>query len=335
MLLAGDIGGTKTVLALFDNVQAEAGLPFKPVVEEQFPSDDFASLEAIVAEFLSGRTLRIDAASFGVAGPVVKGRAQITNLPWIIETAVLQQALQIESVTLLNDLESIANAVPYLQGEYDLATLNQGTAAPGGAIGVIAPGTGLGEAFLVWDGVQYEAHPSEGGHASFAPTTPEQCELLAYLQQQFAHVSFERVCSGSGIPNLYNFMRDTGRHEEPEWLRAALCAVEDPTPTIVQTAVAGKAKICEATLSLFIEILAGEAANMALKVLATGGIYLGGGIPPRILPQLHNSNFMDIFARKGRFSNLLANMPISVIRNPRVALFGAAYHGLKVWRAAA
>lgn len=330
MFLAGDIGGTKTVLALFEE-QSQPPL-HNPVEKEIFPSDDYESLEAIVSAFLTDKEVAIQAASFGVAGPVVDGKAQITNLPWLIDTAVIQTLLNIPIVGLLNDLESIANAVPYLDPKSDLTTLNEGVTDAHGAIAVIAPGTGLGEAFLVWERDRYEAHPSEGGHASFAPNTAVQRDLLTYMTQKLPHVSFERVCSGSGIPNLYNFLRDSGRFSEPTWLRQELEAAEDKTPIIVTNAVKRKADICMATLNLFIEILAGETANMALKVLATGGVYLGGGIPPRILPQIEASNFMDIFIRKGRFTDLLSRIPIHVIRNPEAALFGAAYHGLTLWQ---
>ncbi|MCA9920718.1 MAG: glucokinase, partial [Anaerolineales bacterium] len=323
-------GGTKTVLALFE--MNPEGLSAKPVAHKVFPSDQYGSLKDIIEAFMAGESVTLDAASFGVAGPVVNGRSHITNLPWVVDTAVIQNTLKIERVGLLNDLESIANAVPYLKGDKDLFTLSDGTPKPKGAKAVIAPGTGLGEAFLVWEEQQqrYEAHPSEGGHASFAPTTPLQQELLTFLHGRMGHVSFERVCSGSGIPNLYTFFRDTGRYEEPEWLRNQLATVNDMTPTIVNTAVSGKAAICVATLNLFIEILAGETANIALKMLATGGVYLGGGIPPRILPQIQVSNFNRVFTNKGRFTDLLADIPIYLIRDPQVALLGAAYHGFKI-----
>ncbi len=330
MLLAGDIGGTKTVLALFEVTQE--GLCLEPVAHKIFPSDQYDSLEVIIEAFLQGLDVVIEAASFGVAGPVVNGRAYITNLPWVIDTAVIQQTLNIERVTLLNDLESIANAVPYLNLETELVTLSPGTPKEKGAKAVIAPGTGLGEAFLVWEAPlrRYEAHPSEGGHASFAPTTPLQQELLSFLQNRMEHVSFERVCSGSGIPNLYTFLRDSGHYAEPGWLREELARVNDLTPTIMNTAVSGKCDLCVATLNLFVEILAGETANMALKVLATGGVYLGGGIPPRIVPQIQSSQFNQIFTKKGRFTKLLEEMPIYLIRNPQVALHGAAYHGFNL-----
>lgn len=326
-MLAGDIGGTKTVLAIFD--EPGAGLPIAPLLEKTYPSNQYDSLDDIVRQFMAEINYPIAAASFGVAGPVVNGRSAITNLPWVVETSSLQKTLSLDAVTLLNDLESIANAVPYLAGD-DIITLQPGTADPTGTIGVIAPGTGLGEAYLTWTGSRYESYPSEGGHTSFGPATQLQQELLIYMWQQFKHVSYERVCSGSGIPNLYNFFKETGKYEEPAWLAEELSTVSDKTPTIVRHALAETADICVATLNLFIEILAGEAANMALKLLATGGIYLGGGIPPRIIPQLQASNFRDVFANKGRFGKLLSQLPVMIICNPKVALYGAAYQGLRM-----
>jgi glucokinase len=324
MLLVGDIGGTKTILALF-SIEEKLQPPLEIAT---FPSSAYASLEAIIADFLKGKDVSLTRASFGVAGPVVHGRARITNLPWTIDAAVISRAFAIETVYLLNDLESIANAIPHLEPA-DLVALNPGMPEPGGPMAVIAPGTGLGEAFLIWNGHRYQACPSEGGHVSFAPTTQEQLELLAYLRTHFGHVSYERVCSGSGIPNLYNYLRDKGRYSEPGWLREELAAAADPTPVIVSAAIARKASICEAALNLFIEILGDEAGNLALKILATGGVYIGGGIPPRILPPLQEPGFLDSFTRKGRFSGLMARIPVHVIRNPQVALYGAAYYGLK------
>ena len=325
MLLAGDIGGTKTVLALFPTTTSHETL--HPQHIQTFPSSRFSSLEAIITQYLQDKDVPVEAASFGVAGPVVNGRSQITNLPWVIDTAVIQQTFSIDHVVLLNDLESIANAVPHLQAS-DLAIINEGNAESGGAIGVIAPGTGLGEAFLIWDGQRYQAQPSEGGHASFGPTNADQRALLTFMDTKFNHVSFERVCSGSGIPNLYEFWRQDGRFTEPDWLREAIEQAEDPTPIIVEAGLDNKAEICTATVQLFVDILAEEASNLALKVLATGGIYLGGGIPPRLLAFLQTERFLAEFGDKGRFSDLLLAMPVQVICNPQVALLGAAWAGL-------
>lgn len=323
MLLAGDIGGTKTVLALFT---IESG-SLQEQEETTFWNREFTSLEAVIAEFLRDKAVSISSASFGVAGPVVRGRAQITNLPWLIEAERIQAQFGFPQVYLLNDLEAIASAVPHLTAD-DLVTLQTGQAEPEGAIAVIAPGTGLGEAFLVWNGRSYQAHPSEGGHVSFGPTNLEQIELLKYMLGKFNHVSVERVCSGSGLPNIYHSLREQGRYAEPDWLREALATAVDPTPVIAQAALDQNEPIAVATMDLFLDILADEASNLALKVLATGGVYLGGGIPPRILPQLQQPRFLDTFSRKGRFSGLMQRMPVHVIRNPKSALYGAAYYAV-------
>ena len=323
VLLAGDIGGTKTALALYSVEQG----PRQPLTQATFPSQNYVSLEAIVREFLADKTVRVLRASFGVAGPVDNGRAQVTNLPWIIEAQALSAMLE-APVVLLNDLAAIAHAVPYL-AYADLETLNVGQANPHGALGIVAPGTGLGEAFLVWDGQRYRPFPSEGGHADFAPTTPLEVELLSYLQARFGHVSYERVCSGKGLPNLYAFLKDTDRYTEPKWLHDDLARAADPTPVIVQAALDQRAEISVATMDLFVSILGSEAGNLALKVLATGGLYLGGGIPPRILSLLTPAAFLSAFTRKGRFADVLARVPVHVIRQPQVALLGAACHGLE------
>lgn len=326
MLLAGDIGGTKTVLALFERQAGAALITRHPVLERTFPSQQYASLELIIEEFLRDCPHTVAAASFGVAGPVVDGRAQVTNLPWVIDAAAIGEQFGF-GVHLLNDLEALATAVPYLQGA-DLVTLNEGAPVENGAIGVIAPGTGLGEGFLVWHATRYEAFPSEGGHCAFGPTTPLQLEMLNYWLPRMGHVSYERVCSGIGIPNIYTFLRDSGRYPEPEWLREALDDATDLTPVIVRAAVASEADICVATLELFMEILGDQAGNLALTVLATGGIFLGGGIPGRILPQLQKGPFMRFFKDKGRFSEMMSRIPVHVIFNPKAALYGTAYDAL-------
>ena len=326
ILLAGDIGATKTNLAI---MSSEAG-PRTPLAEATFPSANYPSLEAVAREFLSQVEWQVERACFGVAGPVVSGRVSITNLPWLIDEGNLQDALRLSTVYLLNDLESIANGVPALEPA-DLYTLNVGQPAPGGAIAVIAPGTGLGEGFLTWDGARYRPHPSEGGHTDFAPTNPLQVELLRYLQGRFEHVSYERVCSGLGLPNIYAYLKDSGYATEPNWLAGRLAATDDPTPVIVSAALDRERScdLCISTLDVFVSILGAEAANLALKVLATGGVYLGGGIPPRILPFLQKGLFLESFRRKGRLSDLPVHMPVHVILNPKVALLGAARYGLE------
>lgn len=325
MLLAGDIGGTKTALGVFS---PDAG-PRAPLAEASFPSPHYESLETLVREFLDQVDLPVDRASFGVAGPVVAGRARVTNLPWVIDEVRLREALHLSTVRLLNDLDAVAHAVPQLTTA-DLVSLQAGEPASGGAIAVIAPGTGLGEAFLTWDGSRYRAHPSEGGHADFAPTGERELGLLRYLQTRFAHVSYERVCSGLGLPNIYAYLKTTGDAEEPAWLAAQLAAAEDPTPVIVDAALGDPpCDLCVAALAMFVSILGAEAGNLALKVLATGGVYVGGGIPPRILPALTGGRFLEAFRSKGRFADLLARVPVHVILTPKIGLLGAAVHGLE------
>jgi glucokinase len=328
MLLAGDIGGTKTNLALYSSQGTARQLPF---IEATFPSGNYPSLEAIINQFLSNLNLpeAIDYACFGVAGPVVNRSATVTNLPWVMDESQLAHTLHIPYVHILNDLEAIANAVPLL-GPADVSTLNEGHAVSQGAIAVIAPGTGLGEAFLTWDGNKYQAHTSEGGHADFAPSNELEIDLLRYLFARYRHVSFERVCSGKGIPNIYNFLKESGYANESPELAERLAVAEDPTPLIFNAALRADEpdKICVATLNTFVSILGAETGNLALKVLATGGVYLGGGIPPRILPLLAKGQFMQAFQRKGRFTELLGHIPVHVILNPKVALLGAASAGL-------
>ena len=327
LLLAGDIGGTKTSLAIYS---PEVG-PRSPLVEATLSSGRYPSLKALVSDFLVGVDLVPTHASFGVAGPVIDGQATITNLPWIISERQLQVDLDLAAgaVSLLNDLVAIANAVPWLEAE-DLYTLNDGQAAPGGAIAIIAPGTGLGEGFLTWDGSRYRVHASEGGHTDFAPTDSLEVDLLRYLLDRFGHVSYERVCSGQGLTNIYNFLKDSGYAEEPAWLARQLAEVDDPNPVIVQAALGDErqCELCVATLETFVSILGTEAGNMALNLMATGGVYLGGGIPPRILPALESDRFLEEFRDKGRMSALMARIPVHVILNPKAALFGAACYGL-------
>jgi len=328
MILAGDIGGTKTALGIYSH---EKGMK-SPLFLKTFPSANYTNLEAIVTEFCASFNFEIEKAAFGVAGPVSGGKAKITNLPWIIDKDQLANTLGTSAIALLNDLEAIAWSIPSLE-KNDLHALNDhGNAVQGGTIAIIAPGTGLGEAFLVWDGSRYLAYGSEGGHADLAPTNELEIELLRYLMQRYEHVSYERACSGIGIPNIYTFFRDSGRQEEPEWLAKELANAKDPTPHIISFALekASKCAICEATLDMFISLLGSEAGNMALKILPTGGVYLGGGIPPRILPALQKGLFMKKFLQKGRMSDLLLNMPIHVIVNKDTALAGAAYYGLEI-----
>jgi len=326
MYLAGDIGGTKTNLAIYS---PQIG-PSYPVAAATFPSDDYHSLEALVSEFLSRYDYQIERASFGVAGPVVEGYATITNLPWVIEENQLKDALGLHSVRLLNDLSAIAHAVPHLSPD-ELETLNPGDPVEHGPLAVIAPGTGLGQAYLVWTGNSYKAVGSEGGHTDFGPRNELEAEMLRFLQNRIGHVSYESVCSGIGIPNIYAFLKESGYAEEPEWLAKELASTEDPTPVISNAAYKRQdpPALCKKTMDMFVSILGAEGGNLALKILSTGGLYLGGGIPPRILPALKSAAFMDAFTKKGRMSHLVERIPVYVILNPKVALLGAAYHGLE------
>ncbi len=325
MLLAGDIGGTKTVLGIFST---DVGAR-RPLVEKSYASAAYDSLEDIAVAFLREVKLPVEAAVFGVAGPVIEGRAEITNLPWVMDERQLARVLSVPRARLINDLDAIANAVPHLADE-DVRTLIPGHPVPRGAIAVIAPGTGLGEGFLTWDGARYRSHPSEGGHASFAPADDLQIGLLRFLMDKLGHVSFERVCSGIGIPNIYEYLRAAGAGEEPAWLAEQLAAAVDPTPVIVNAGLdaARACPLCQLTLDVFIAILGGEAGNLALKVLATGGVFVGGGIPPRILARLvDNPRFTAAFRDKGRFSDVLSQVPVHLIMHPRAALVGAAVRG--------
>ena len=326
MLLAGDIGGTKTQLAVFSQ---EKG-PREALAEKQYASSAYPNLESIVQAFTAEFQFPIERAMFGVAGPVVGGQASITNLPWLIRETRLRELLGIENVTLLNDLQSIAYAIPYLSPQ-DLHTLNHAEPVTHGPIAVIAPGTGLGEAYLTWDGSRYQAFASEGGHADFGPTDALELGLLRYMLQRFDHVSYEKVCSGLGIANLYGYLKDSGYAPEPPWLAAQLVEADDPTPVVVNAALRHLEQPCELaveTLRLFVSILGAEAGNLALKLMSTGGIYLGGGIPPRILPWLEHTYFMQAFLNKGRFSTVLIRFPVHVILHRNAALYGAICYGL-------
>jgi glucokinase len=327
-LLVGDAGGTKTRLGLWEMPAGPArrrpGRAIRILEPVTFPSAAFESLEAVAREYLRQTGVRPVHGVFGVAGPVVGGRAQITNLPWRIAETRLRTVLRLRSARLLNDLVATAWAVPAL-GPRDVRTINRGTAEPGGAIGVVAPGTGLGEAFLTWNGHGYRAYPSEGGHADFAPATEVAGALLAFLRSSLPHVSVEQVCSGLGIPHLYAFFKARGI-EEPSWLAEELAGAGDPTPVIVEAALdsARRAPAARSALDLFVDILGAEAGNVAVKMLTTGGLYLAGGIPPRIAPRLADGRFMRAFLRKGRLSDLLHRVPVRLVVHPEPALLGCA-----------
>ncbi len=329
MLLTGDIGGTKTHLAIF-STDAEPKLEKETI----FKSADYDSLEKIALEFLAETGVEINIAVFGVAGPVVNGQSKVTNLPWLISEANLSSALHlsIEVVKLLNDLEAIAYAIPHLASN-DLTILNrdQCDTSLGGHKAIIAPGTGLGEAILFHHNDQYDVLPSEGGHTDFAPTNSVQVGLLRYLLDKYNHVSYERVCSGGlGIPNIHAYLTEVRTVEEAPQVAAAVRQATDPTPIIIQAGLTNECELCRATLNIFVSILGAEAGNLALKVMATGGIYLGGGIPRRIISKLKDGTFMAAFVNKGRFAEILARIPIYVILNENPGLLGSAHYGLRL-----
>ncbi len=325
MLIVGDIGGTKTRLALVSPQQGPRTL----LAEQEYHSAGFPGLQPIVEKFQAATGGKAVAACFDVAGPVIDGRAHLTNLPWQLEENALAQALNLKRVNLLNDLRAVAHAVPHLRSE-ETIVINAGTAVPDGPIGVLAPGTGLGEAFLIWGGQGYIACASEGGHADFAPINGLQAELLAFLADRFDHVAYERVCAGSGLPNVYDFVRSRNPSLESPAFAAALKAAADRTPLIVDAAVNDAANNTPAaeTLRIVIDIWGAEAGNLALNVLATGGIYLAGGMPPRVVPLLQDGAFMRAFTAKGRFADLLARIPVHVV-TVNAALLGAAIYGLE------
>lgn len=321
LYLAGDIGGTKTILALFS---FEKGV-LEPLHEKSYASLAYPGLDAIIDDFLVQTKISVATACFGVAGPVRQGRAVITKLPWQPDSSLLQAAHGFTRVTLINDLVATGYALPHL-GKDDYFCINTGAAIERGSLGVIAPGTGLGEVIFTWDGNQYLAVPSEGGHTDFGPLSDMESLLLDFLKKRYGHVSYDRICSGHGIPDIYSFLKSLQLAAEPDWLTEQLAAADDPAPVIVNAALDnGKpCDICRKTLQIFVSILAAETGNLALKGLTTGGIYLGGGIPPKILPFLTRETFMKSFANKGRMSYLLTDMPVRVILNPKAALIGAA-----------
>jgi len=318
MILAGDIGGTNARLAFFD---ANNGR-LKLVSEAEFPSRQYPGLEEIVSTFMHAEPEGVDAACFGIAGPVRNGRAQVSNLPWVVESARLARELKLDATFLINDLEANAWGIGALE-EADLLTINPGTGNGSGNQAVIAAGTGLGEAGLFWDGRKHNVFACEGGHADFGPRTDLELELLRFLMASFGRVSYERVLSGPGLVNIYHFLRETGHGEEPKWL-AEQIAAGDPAPVISQAAMDGTCALCEQALDIFVSIYGAEAGNLALKLLATGGVFVSGGIAPKIFPKLNSKIFLDAFVDKGRMRPLLEAMPVNVVVNQNTGLLGAA-----------
>jgi glucokinase len=318
LVLAGDVGGTKTNLGLF--VQGKRRPRLK--VFETFPSREAPSLESIVDRFLERRNVAVPTACFGVAGPVRKGRCKTTNLPWVVSAVKLKKRFKWEEVCLINDLTATAYAVP-LMTKRELFALNPVRAPKKETLGLVAPGTGLGMALLAWNGRQYVPVPSEGGHSSFAPNSKLEAALWQYLHSRIGHVSAERVLSGPGLFVIYCWLKFTGQEKEPKWLAEEISDVE-PARVISEAALIKGEPICVRALELFVSIFGAAAGNLALTGLARGGVYLGGGIAPKILPKLKEGLFMRAFVNKGRFTGLLSRIPVHVILNDRAALLGAA-----------
>jgi glucokinase len=318
MILAGDVGGTKSNLALFELENGRLVARF----EKTLPSHKFASLSDLLKEFLSTTDLRADFSCLSIAGPVKNRRCQTPNLPWIVEADEVERTTGLRRLELINDLEANARGLSVL-GPEDFAVINEGDGDAVGNAAVISAGTGLGEAGLYWDGTQHLPFASEGGHGNFGPNDALQIELLEYMLKVHNHVSYERVLSGPGLFNIYSFMRDTGKFPEPDWLKEEL-KISDPAATISKNAMNGKSEICTEALKMFVTIYGSEAGNLAMKVMAVGGVYLGGGIAPKIIKKLQEPLFMQSFTNKGRMKALLQAIPVKVILNDKTALLGAA-----------
>jgi glucokinase len=319
VILAGDIGGTKVDLGFFEPRDGK----LEPLVTRRYESADFEDLDALLRAFLAVAPGRPRRAAFGVAGPVVRGQALGTNLAWSVRVASLEALLGIEPVLLVNDLVATAAGLLDLPAE-SLRTLHAGTPHERGARAVLAPGTGLGQAVLAWDGQRYHALPSEGGHADFPARNETEIALLRFWLERLGHVSCEHLLAGPGIGRIYDFLRETGREEEPEWLHAELAKSEDRNSTIGRAGLEGRAAIARRTLALWSEMLGAGAGNLALTVLALGGVYLGGGIVNKLLPALEAPSFLAGYLAKGRLSDLVAKIPAAVIRDESAALRGAA-----------
>lgn len=318
MILAGDVGGTKVHLALYEFTEGK--LTHRR--DKQFPAREYSGLEEIVKEFLG--TDKVSAACFGVPGPVRDGRLRLTNLPWTLDSREISLNLQIDHVFLINDLEANGYGVAELSSD-QIFTLSAGDASQIGNRALIAAGTGLGEGILAWNGRIHVPYPSEGGHTDFGPRDETEIELLRFLQRKYnGRISYERVVSGMGLTNIYEFLRDGQGMEEPKWLAEKITEAHDPNSVITEMALSAKSEICAKALDMMVSIYGAEAGNLALKVLSVGGLYVGGGIAPKILEKLKDGTFLKAFQDKGRLSQLLINMPVRVILESRAALLGAA-----------
>ena len=324
MILAGDIGGTKTNLALFEFIDRQLEVH----TQHQFASQEFSSLTEVIVEFEKLTSMpQIDAACFGIAGPVIDGRCRTTNLPWDITTSGLQKHLNTDKVRLMNDLEATAYGMLNLPDD-EFVDLNPTGRSVDGNRAVIAAGTGLGEAMLFYDGTHYHPIGSEGGHSDFAPVTPQQDELLKWMRNRYpGHVSFERILSGPGIYTLYEFLSESGYAPQPASM-LQISEGKDRSAAVSECALKENDPLCMETLRLFAEIYGAEAGNLALKTISLGGVYIGGGIAPKILPILTKNHFMNGFASKGRFEEMLRGMQVKIALNSETALLGAAHFAI-------
>lgn len=327
LILAGDVGGTKCNLATYAVVGGSLSL----VRSARFPSAEFPGLNAIVRDYLGLNHPPVLAACFGVPGPVHEGRAKPTNLSWGVDAAEISEEFGIPSVAVLNDLEANAYGISHLQPS-DFAIIQKGAPDAKGNRCVVSPGTGLGQAGLFWDGRKHHVWACEGGHADFAPRNELEIALLQFLQKQFGHVSVERIVSGMGIENVYKFLRDTGRGTEIPAVVAEM-KTADPNAVISKYADNGQCAMCAKTLEIFVGCLGAEAGNMALKTMALGGVFLGGGIPTKILPRIQSVGFLHAFTDKGRLTSIMEATPVYVILNDQAAQIGAAYYALEGSRA--
>lgn len=320
MILAGDIGGTHTRLGLFEDDSKSTNA----VALEIYSSQEFESLRDIVKVFNERHSTDVQRACFGVAGPVRNGRAKISNLPWEVDGLALARVLGVDDVIVANDLEVQAHGIGLLKSS-DFVVLNDGDPDSIGNQALIAAGTGLGEAGLYWDGGRHRPFPSEGGHVDFAPRSELEAELLFHLMNEYRRVSYERVVSGPGLTNIYRFLKQTDRGDEPSWLADEIeAAGNDPAPVISRHALSGKSELCVRALELFLALYGAEAGNLALKLMATGGVFVGGGIAPKILPKLEEGIFMTAFLDKSRMRSLLERVPVRVVTHDKTALMGAA-----------
>jgi glucokinase len=323
MILAGEIGATRTRLAAFEI----EGQRLQCVVEKIYKSQEHSGLGEILPQFIRGEGIPVHSACFGVAGPVRAGRSKISNLPWIIDCRELAQQLRLPTVGLLNDLEAYAYGIDALDSN-DFITIREGAENAEGNRAVISAKTGLGVAGLYWDGFRHHPFACEGGHADFAPKNALQTELLVYLQKKYGRVSCERILSGPGIRHIYEFLRDTKKAEEPTWLREQLSTAGDPSPVISQMGLEGKAPICEQTLSIFVSVFGAEAGNCALHYMTAGGIFIGGTIAAKVEKKMRQPEFIQAFLDKGRMEALLKDMPVKIVANDDCGLMGAARYTL-------